>query len=460
MFHPRSIAIVGASARETQFTHGVLKGLREAGFPGQIYPVNPRSQELLGYKVYPSLLDVPGEVDLVMVGVPLPAVMDVVHQCGQKKVPAMIVFTSGFAEMGDQGSRLEQDLIETAHGYGMRFMGPNCFGLASVGAQLTYRDGVPMDPGRGGLICQSGSMAWSVALIAAERGVYFDKTASIGNSADLDASDFLAYMAQDDSIDFICVYLEGLRDGRRFFDVLKRTCQRKPVVLLKAGRTPAGSRAAASHTAALSGEAHVFRAAARQAGAIWCQDFTEMIDMLIGLAHIGVPNGRRVGVVSGPGAAGVVTADACEEQGLPFAKLSEDTVAKLRTILPPFGSPHNPVDLTAAIFEDMDLYTKATAVMMQDPEVDLMFILGPSEIDPALFSERVVACAPTWPKPRLVAWIASDYAFGLGAGILRKAGVACFEEPVRAARTVARLLDYGRWRAARGLPPVGGVADA
>jgi acyl-CoA synthetase (NDP forming) len=458
MFHPRAVAIVGASSRPTQFSHGVLKGLREVGFPGPVYPVNPRLQELLGYKVYPSLLDIPGDIDLVMVGVPLPAVMDVVHQCGKKKTPAMIVFTSGFAEMGPEGAQLERNLIETAHGYGMRFMGPNCFGLASVDARLTYRDGVPLDPGSGGLICQSGSMAWSVALIAAERGVYFNKTASIGNSADLDASDFLAYMAEDDRIDYVCVYLEGLRDGRRFFDVLKRTCRRKPVILYKAGRTPAGSRAAASHTAALSGEAHVFRAAARQAGAIWCDDFSDMVDMLVGLAHIGIPAGRRVGVVSGPGAAGVVTADACEEQGLPFAVLSDETVAKLRTILPPFGSPRNPVDLTAAIFEDMDLYTKATAVMMDDPGVDLIFILGPSEIDPTLFGERVVANAPEWPKPHLVAWIGSDRAFNLGAAILRKAGVACFAEPTRAARTVARLLDYGRWRASRGLPTLGGDA--
>lgn len=458
MFHPRSVAIIGASSRETQFSYGVLKGLSEAGFPGPVYPVNPRLTELLGYKVYPSILDVPGDVDLAMVGVPMPAVMDVVHQCGRKKIPAMVVFTSGFAEMGADGRRLERELIDTAHSYGMRFMGPNCFGIASADSRLTYRVGVPLDPGRGGLICQSGSMAWSLALMAAERGVYFNKTASIGNSADLDASDFLAYLGQDDRIDFICVYLEGLRDGRKFFEVLKQTCRKKPVALWKAGRTASGSRAAASHTAALSGEAHVWSAAARQAGALWCESLADMMDLIVGLANIGMPSGPRVGVVSGPGAAGVVTADACEEQGLPFAQFHEDTVAKLKEILPPFGSPRNPVDLTAAIFEDMALYTKAADVIMADDSVDFMFVLGPSEIEPELFARLIVERAKKWPKPMLVPWIASEKAFDAGAAILRKAGLACFEDPARAAWTIARLLDYSRFRTSRGL--AGGESDA
>ena len=458
MFYPRSVAVVGASSRETQFTHGVLKGLREADFPGPVYPVNPRLDELLGYKVYASVADIPGDIDLALVGVPMAAVMDVVHQCGKKKVPAMVMFTSGFAELGVEGVDLERQLLETAHGYGMRFMGPNCFGLASADSRLTYRDGVPLDPGRGGLICQSGSMAWSLALLAAEQGVYFGKTASIGNSADLDATDFLAYMGQDDRLDFICLYLEGLADGRRFFEVLKEAGQRKPVILWKAGRTPAGSRAAASHTAALSGEAHVFRAAARQAGAFWAENLDQTMDLIVGLSNMGVPAGRRIGVVSGPGAAGVATADACEEQGLPLAKFEDETVATLRSFLPPFASPRNPVDLTAAIFDHMSLYTRATEVVMADPNVDLVFILGPSEIEPELFGRQVAAQAETWPKPALVPWIASTEAYETGAQSLRRAGIACYKDPARAAWTVSQLLAYGEYRAARGLGPWGGVS--
>jgi len=458
MFYPRSVAIVGASSRPTQFSHGVLRGLREADFPGAVYPVNPRLEELLGYKVYPSVADIPGPIDLVMIGVPVGAVMDVVHQCGAKHVPAMVVFTSGFAELGGESVSLERQLIDTAHGYGMRFMGPNCFGVACAGSRLTYRNGVPLDPGRGGLIAQSGSMAWSLALLAAERGVYFDKTASIGNSADLDAADFLAYMGQDDRIDYICVYLEGLRDGKRFSTVLREAARRKPVILWKAGRTPAGAQAAASHTAALSGEAHVFRAAARQAGALWAENLDETVDLIVGLANIGVPEGRRIGVVSGPGAAGVATADACEELGLPLAKLADETEAKLRSFLPPFASPRNPVDLTAAIFDDMTLYTRATDVVMRDENVDMVFIMGPSEIEPETFGNAVAAQAADWTKPALVPWIASDAAFEAGASILRRQGIACFKDPARAAWTVAKLLEYGAFRASRGLPAWGGVS--
>ena len=413
---------------------------------------------MLGHKVYPSVADFPAPVDLVMIGVPSQAVMDVVHQCGQKKVPAMIVFTSGFAEMGDEASiARERELVATAHGYGMRFMGPNCFGIASAGPRLTYRYGVPLEPGRGGLICQSGSMAWSLGLIAAERGVYFDKTASIGNSADLDVVDFLSYMGQDDRIDFVGVYLEGLRDGRRFYEALRATCRRKPVALWKAGRTASGSRAAASHTAAMSGEAHVFRAAARQAGAIWCECLDDMVDIIAGLGTVGVPAGPRVGVVTGPGAAGVATADACEERGLPLAKLSPQTEAELRSFLPAFASWRNPVDLTAAIFDDMSLYTRAASVIMADDGVDLVFIMGPSEIEPELFASQVATAAGTWPKPVLVPWIASDRVFEAGARILRRSGIACFKDPARAAWTVANLLEYNRFRLERGLGPWGGV---
>jgi len=458
MFYPRSVAIVGASARENQFTHGVVKGLRESGFPGPVYPINPRLEELLGFRAYPTVLDVPGPVDLAMIGVPLQAVLQVVHQCGRKGVAAVVIFSGGFAEVGGRGEDLEREVIDAAHSYGMRVMGPNCFGVACADSKLTYREGVPLAPGRGGLICQSGSMAWSLALLGAEHNVYFGKTASIGNSGDLDATDFLEYMGGDERIDFICLYLEGLRDGRRFYRVLKDTCRRKPVVMWKAGRTPSGSRAAASHTAALSGENHVFRAVARQAGAMWCQNLAEMVDLLAGVQQFGIPSGRRIGVISAPGGAGVVTADACEEHGLPFAAFRDETVERLKEFLPPIASPRNPVDLTGFIFEDMGLYTRSADVVAEDDQVDMLFILGPSEIGPEEFSRRIAAGAPKWRKPTLVAWIASDKAFQAGAGILRAGGIACYSDPNRAAWTVARLLEYGRFRSERGYGPWGGVA--
>lgn len=459
MFHPRAVAIVGASARETQFTHGVVKGLREACFPGPVYPVNPKLDELLGYRVYPSVADIPGPVDLAMVGVPSAAVMSVVHQCGRKNVPAMVVFTAGYAEVGGEGVMLERELLDTARGYGMRIMGPNCFGLACSESRLTFRAGVPVEPGRGGLIAQSGSMAWSLALLAAERGVYFGKVASIGNASDLEAADFLAYMGQDERIDFISLYLEGLHDGRRFLDALRDACRRKPVALWKAGRTKAGSEAAASHTAALAGEADVFRGVARQAGAIWCADLADMLDMIPGMRHAGVPQGLRVAVVSAPGGAGVVTADACEDHGLPFARFAPETEERLRAFLPQFASPRNPVDLTGAIFGDMSLYPRALDVVMEDPGVDLVFVLGPSEIDPGLFGRTMAegVSRGRWPKPVVVPWIASGSAFEAGAALLRQAGIACYPDPARAAWTVAQLSAYGRFRARRGLPPWGGV---
>ncbi len=458
MFYPRAVAIVGASARETQFTHGVVKGLREAGFPGPVYPVNPRLDQLLGYKVYPSVADIPGPVDLVMVGVPLASVMGVVHQCGQKKVPAMIVFTAGYAEVGGDGIAYEKELLDTAHGYGMRIMGPNCFGLACSESKLTFRAGVPTLPGRGGLIAQSGSMAWSLALLAAERGVYFGKTASIGNASDLEAADFLTYMGRDDRIDFIAIYLEGLHDGRRFLSALRDACRLKPVALWKSGRTKAGSKAAASHTAALAGEADVFRGVARQTGAIWCSDLDDMLEVIPGMRHVGVPAGLRVAVVSAPGGAGVVTADACEDHGLRFAEFQPETVERLRAFLPEFASPRNPVDLTGAIFGDMTLYPRALDAVMDDPGVDLVFVMGPSEIDPELFGRTMAdgVSRGRWPKPVVVPWIASEAAFKAGAGILREAGIACYPNPARAAWTVARMAEYGTFRQRRGLPQWGG----
>jgi len=302
-------------------------------------------------------------------------------------------------------------------------------------------------------------MAWSFALLGAERGVHFGKTASIGNASDLEAADFLTYMGQDDRIDFICLYLEGLQDGRRFLDALRDACRRKPVALWKAGRTEAGSKAAASHTAALAGDTNVFRGVARQTGAIWCADLADMLDMIPGMGHAGVPQGLRVGVVSAPGGAGVVTADACEDYGLRFAQFTPETEARLRAFLPEFASPRNPVDLTGAIFGDMTLYPRALDVVMEDPGVDLVFVLGPSEIDPELFGRTMAdgVSRGRWSKPLVVPWIASDKAFEAGAALLRQAGIACYSDPARAAWTVAQLSGYGQFRARRGLDPWGGV---
>lgn len=374
LFRPESIAVVGASANERSQGYEFVQGLVEIGFPGPVYPVNPKLEELLGLKAYPSLEAIPGNVDFVISAVPAGAVLEVVDDAKAKGAKLIHFFTARFAETGrEDAAKLERELGRRTREAGIRVIGPNCMGLYYPKQKITFDPILPTEPGNVGFLTQSGSHAFRVIMRGGERGLRFSKVISFGNALDLNEADLLEHFADDPETEVIAAYLEGVRDGRRFLTALQRAAARQPVVVLKGGRTAAGRMAAASHTAALASQQAVWSAAVRQAGAIEVDSLNELIDMLVAFSLAGRAAGPRVAVLGGAGGETVETADLCHEAGLNVAPLPEELREALREKLPhAWDWVGNPVDgsiLGWGRFEALDVMR----LMAASPAYDLIF---------------------------------------------------------------------------------------
>jgi acyl-CoA synthetase (NDP forming) len=348
IFHPQTLAVVGVSKDETKFGSRFLQALLDFDFTGKIYPVHPDAAEILGLKAYASVRDIPGPVDLAAIMVPAPHVPAVLEDCLAKGVKGAEVFTSGFAETGDErGIALERELASIAR-RGIRIVGPNCFGIYCPGGGLTLLPGgdFPSESGPVAFISQSGGHAVEMAREARGRGIRFSKVISYGNGCDLNESDLLEYMAQDDETEVVAVYIEGPREGRRFVRLVRELAPRKPVIIWKAGLTRAGGRAVHSHTASLAGEEGVWDALFRQTAAVPVRSLEELGDTAAAFLHLPASTGRRVGVVGGGGGISVAAADVCDRVGLEVPAFDEGVQRKLWEILPAAGtSVRNPVDI-------------------------------------------------------------------------------------------------------------------
>ncbi len=346
LFQPRSIAVAGASSNPHSQGYEFVQALVEAGFQGPIYPVNPRLEELLGVKAYPNLQAIPGPVDYVISAVPASAVLDLVDGAREKGVRLIHFFTARFSETGrEDAARLEQELRRRVQEAGIRVIGPNCMGLYYPKRKITFDPVLPLRPGNIGFLTQSGSHAFRLIMRGADRGLSFSKVISYGNAMDINEADLLEHFAHDPDTHIIGAYIEGVRDGRRFFEALRRAAKVKPVIVMKGGRTAAGTAAARSHTASLASQREVWKAAMRQAGALEVSTLNEMIDLLVAFALAGPAKGNRVAVLGGAGGETVETADVCNEAGLDVAPLPSEVRDVLREKLPhAWDWVGNPVD--------------------------------------------------------------------------------------------------------------------
>jgi len=331
ILHPQSIAVVGASGSSGR-GGGFVAPLLELGFKGRIYPVNPRYSEVLGLKSYPSLKDIPGCVDYVISAVPASQVLNMLEDCSQKGVKVVHLYTARFSETGrKEAAKLEQEILKTARKHGIRLIGPNCMGLYYPQEGISFRDGLPKESGSAGLASQSGNVAGEIVQTATARGVYFSKAISYGNAIDFNESDYLDYFAQDPETKIILMYIEGVKDGKRFFKTLRQVASTKPVIILKGGRGKSGTRAAASHTASLAGSVEIWETAVTQAGAVSAEDLDELIDLAASFYFLPPIRGRRVGVAGGAGGASVLAADQCEDAGLDVIPLPMELREELRS---------------------------------------------------------------------------------------------------------------------------------
>jgi acyl-CoA synthetase (NDP forming) len=343
MFHPRSIAVAGAS---TQHGPGsFVSALQEMGYSGALYPVNPKASEINGLRCYASLAEVPGDVDHVISSVPARFVEQLVEDCGAKHVKVVHFFTAGFSETGDEeAAGLEQRVLARARELGMRVIGPNCMGLYVPAAGLSFMPGMPAEPGPVALLSQSGANAGEFCRTAAVRGLRYSKVVSYGNGADVREAELLEYAAEDPETSVIACYIEGLRDGGRFLRALQKAWA-KPVVVLKGGRTEAGTRAANSHTGSLAGSLRVFDAAVRQGGGIRVDRMDELVDASVAFRFVRGLRGPRAAVVGGGGGYSVLASDDIAAAGLAMPALPEETQRRLLEFTPTAGtSLRNPVD--------------------------------------------------------------------------------------------------------------------
>ncbi|MEX2008990.1 MAG: acetate--CoA ligase family protein, partial [Dongiaceae bacterium] len=342
---PRAVAVIGASAEDGKIGNSVMKNLIDGGYRGKIHPINPRADEILGRKAYKSVADVPGEVDIAVFAIPAKFVPQALEEVGKKKIPGAIMIPSGFAETGEV--ELQQRMLDIARKYNVRVMGPNIYGFYYTPENLCATFCTPYDvKGKVALSSQSGGVGMSIIGFSRSTKMGVSAIVGLGNKSDLDEDDLLVFFEQDDNTQTIAMHLEDLKDGRTFAEVAHRVSKKKPIVVLKAGRTAQGARAAASHTGALAGNDKIYDDVLRQSGVIRARTLNDMLQFARGLPALPTPKGENVVIITGAGGSGVLLSDACVDNGLRLMTMPPDLDTAFRKFIPPFGAAGNPVDIT------------------------------------------------------------------------------------------------------------------
>lgn len=376
IFYPRSVAVVGASGEPGRPGYQFMRTLLEFGYRGKLYPVNPEApEEILGFRTYSSVRDVPEPVDFAFITVPASAVPGVISDCAAKGVAGVEIFTSGFREVGEDGRKLEEEVVRLAKGR-LRIIGPNCFGVYCPRGGLTLLPGarLPREGGDVAFISQSGGLALYFAWAASGCGLRFSKVVSYGNACDLNESDLFEYLGGDDETKVIAAYIEGVKEGSRFFRLARSLLGKKPVIVWKGGLTQTGGRAVSSHTGSIAGEKAVWRAFSHQTGAVLVDDVEELVDAVLFFRQCQRDVGRRVAVVGGGGAVGVAAGDICERVGLTVPVAPAGVQEQLRRLLPPVGtSIRNPFDIGAPVLP-AQLFRKVLEVLLSWEGIDVVII--------------------------------------------------------------------------------------
>jgi len=450
-FNPRSVAIIGATPKEGKVGRVIVENFKRR-FKGRIYPINPKYEEILGLKCYPSVKDVPGEVDLAVIVVPAPIVPRILRDCGEKGVKAVIIISGGFRETGtDEGRRLEEEVVEISREYGIRVIGPNCIGIYDNWSGVdTYflPDKKMKRPPRGSIsfISQSGAFASALLDWMAYNNIGVSRAISYGNKIDVDDIDLIEYLGKDDKTKLIIMYIEGLKNGRGklFMEKAREVVKNKPIIVYKAGKTARGSKAAASHTAALAGNYDIYRAAFKQVGIVEAESFDEIGDFAKILLMQPLMKGNRVFVVTDAGGIGVMLTDALTRQGFEIPVTPDDLKNELREVLPPHCIVENPIDLTGDA--DDERFKLVLERVLPKPYVDAV-ILGALPQIPGLTNRFIDYVADVWSKyrkPLLVIDIGSEEAVKFKVE-LESRGIPVYESPERAARALKALYMYSKY---------------
>jgi acyl-CoA synthetase (NDP forming) len=466
LFHPRSVAVIGASNDLTKFGGRTYSTLKARRYQGRLYAVNPSVTKIDGDRAYARVEEIPETVDMAIVVVVAPHVVQTIADCAEKGVRAVQILTAGFRESGSaEGARWEEQIAQIARERGIKIVGPNCFGIYSPESALTVLPGpdFPSESGPVGLLAQSGGFTSSLVRKAMGLGIRFSKAVSYGNACGLNEADYLSYFEADDQTRMVGAYIEGVRDGRRLFEVARSTSLRKPIFIWKGGLTTLGSRAVASHTASLGGSKRIWEGFLRQTGAIPVVGIDEMIDLIVGFLHLADFRGRRVSVVSGGGAITVAACDELDPAGLSMPDFSEQTQETIRALLPPSGnSVRNPLDTGPPVFllptvkpilEAVAASDRIDAVIVQHEVSSYApdFVEEAAQVIPSVREASAKPFVVTMPEPT-----ASSDAMGVETARRRyrewylERGIPVFETLHRAARVLGAIIRYHEFVARHG----------
>jgi acetyl coenzyme A synthetase (ADP forming)-like protein len=372
IFNPKAVAVVGASDGEGKIGNSVMKNIINGGYAGELYPINPKADEILGKKCYKSVLDIPGDVDVAVFAVPAKFCVAAMEEVGKKGIPGAIMIPSGFAEVGEK--ELQDELLAMARKYNVRIMGPNIYGFYYTPANLCATFCTPYDvKGKAALSSQSGGVGMSIIGFSRSTKMGVSAIVGLGNKSDLDEDDLLTFFEQDPNTDVIAMHAEDLKDGRSFAEVAKRVSKKKPIVMLKAGRTQLGARAAASHTGALAGNDKIYDDILKSSGVIRAYALNDLLQFARGLPILPTPKGENIVIITGAGGSGVLLSDACVDNGLSLMKFPQDLDEAFKKFIPPFGASGNPVDITGG--EPPTTYEKTIKLGLEDDRIHSL-ILG------------------------------------------------------------------------------------
>ncbi len=449
LLHPRSIAIIGASADFNKINGRTLKALVDKGYAGRIYPVNPKYENLLELPCYPDIASIPGGVDLAVVAVPAGRVPGTLRQLGRKQIKVAVVFSSGFSEAGGAGVTLEAELREAVRESGVRMLGPNCLGLVNafenVMATFSQFSLGPTPGGPAAFVTQSGALGTATAGTARNRGLNFGYFINTGNEIDIQFVDVMGAIIAEDAIKVGAGYIEGLKNGPGLLRVAEEAMHRaKPLVLTKVGRTNAGARAIASHTGSLAGADAVFEGVIRPYGIVRARNDDQLIDFIDIFSQCALPSGNGIGILTRSGGAGALMADRAEELGLRVAKLTAETTEALQAIVPAFGSTANPVDITAQGLVNPALMRDSLKTLLSDPGVDIALVwLSFTEKHAEVTVQSFIEAQAQSSKPFAVCWMGMP---DIAAKKMREAGIPCLRSAEPAVDAVAALVRHAAAR--------------
>ncbi len=443
IFRPAAVAVVGASEKEGSIGRALMRNLLDGGFPGPVYPVNPHRHELFGLRCYPSLTAVRGPIDLAVVAIPIEGVVDVIRECAEASVGGAVIISAGGKEVGARGRAVEAAILEAARAGNVRLIGPNCLGIVAAQARLnaSFAHHMPL-PGKLAFVSQSGAICTAILDVSIRERIGFRYFVSVGSMLDVDFGDLVHYMGQDPEVSSIVLYVESLSNFRRFMSAARAVSRVKPIVVLKAGRSPAGARAAASHTGALAGSDEVYDAAFKRAGVLRVRTIEELFDCAELLAKQPRPKGDRLAIITNSGGPGVMATDALAVFGKEPASLSAETLARLNAFLPPFWSRGNPIDILGDA--SAERYVRTVEVCMDAPEIDaLLIMMCPQALsDPTRVAETLVPLLGKRRVSLFTVWLgASDVE--QGREVFNRAGIPTYETPERAVQAFMSMVAYG-----------------